>query len=271
MDKYTFTKQQLYHHWKNNTKYDWDREFNELQNYKFNKSFKVGIKNELKNRYCNILPYDDNYITLPNKQYINASWVTNQYIATQGPLKHTIEDFWDMIWSNNITLIVMLTPLKEKKVKKCECYWSEDNHKYILNEHDDKNDYIVVEQEKQLNKDIIQRNLIYYKNGEKRKITQLHFIHWYDFECPHSKTFIELIYYIQNFNGPICVHCSAGVGRTGVVLTILSILNDIENNHLENYNIVKTIIDLREYRMGLVQTKEQLEFCYKIINYMIKD
>lgn len=272
MDRYTFTKQQLHHHWKNNTKYDWNHEFNEIQNVKINKSFRVGLKNDLKNRYQNILPYDDNYITLPNKQYINASWVTNQYIATQGPLKHTVEDFWEMIWSTKTSLIVMLTPLEEKNVKKCECYWAENNNQYILNEHDDQNDYIVVEQERYLNKDIIQRNLIYYRNGEKRKITQLHYIHWYDFECPHSKTFIDLIHHIHSYinfynTSPICIHCSAGVGRTGVLLVILHLLNKND----KNYNIPETILTLREYRMSLVQTKEQLEFCYKIINYMIKD
>jgi len=265
MNRYTFTKKELEQHLKHKKKQDWLDEFSFIQNYPINKSVKKAFCYDLKNRYSNILPYDDNTVTIPNK-YINASWIDSQYIATQGPLTHTIDDFWEMIWLTNTSTIIMLTPLQEKDIIKCSCYWkSKDyNNKYILNEHDDKNNYIVVERETYITKDFIQRDLIYHRNDEHRKITHIQYIHWYDFECPITKSFIQFINYIKGFQKyPICIHCSAGVGRTGVLLTILKVLN---NNKI---NIPETIIDLRHQRMAMVQTKEQLEFCYKIINMII--
>jgi protein tyrosine phosphatase len=266
---YNFTKKQLDYHTKYNTKADWIAEFNMINQHKIKKSKKKALLNNDKNRYGNILPYDDTRVIMPNK-YINASWITNQYIATQGPLPNTIEDFWEMIWVTNTTTIIMLTPLIEKEVVKCECYWlSKDyKNKYLLNDYNDENDYIIMTNEIFITKDIIKREFLYHRGEQQRKITQFHYISWLDFDCPNIKSFIELVNCLTDNKYqqyPLCIHCSAGVGRTGVLITILMILN--QNNNI--INIPTTIIKLRECRMGMVQTREQLEFCYKVINQMI--
>jgi protein tyrosine phosphatase len=279
LTNYNFTKNQLDYYIKSNSKSDWLNEFNMINQHQITKLKKKGKLNNDKNRYCNILPYDDNIVTLPHNKYINASWipclnpgtVTNQYIATQGPLPNTIEDFWEMIWVTNTTTIIMLTPLTEKEIVKCECYWlSKDyKNKYILNDYKDENDYLVMTNEILITKDIIKREFLYHRGEEQRKITQFHYINWLDFDCPDIKSFIEFVNCITNNKYqqyPLCIHCSAGVGRTGVLITVLMILNNINNNKI---NIAETIIHLRKYRMGMVQTKEQLEFCYKVINQMI--
>lgn len=226
--------------------HNWKDEFNFINESSCNKLTKKAIFNETKNRYSNILPYDDTIVNLPDNKYINASWINNQYIATQGPLPDTIDDFWDMIWHTNCKTIIMLTSLEEKGKVKCENYWNLSN---------------IVSKET-ITKDIIIRELTVHKNNEYRVITQYHYLKWSDFECPSVKSFIKLLNCITPYNIPLCIHCSAGVGRTGVLVTILTLMNNHEKN------LVETIIQLREYRMKLVQTKEQLAFCHKIISYL---
>ena len=116
---------------------------------------------------------------------------------------------------------------------------------------------------------IKKRLIAYHKNNEQRIITQYHYISWSDFECPSLQSFLKLINCINVHNLPLCIHCSAGVGRTGVLITILTLMDQITKN--KNINIVEIILHLREYRMNLVQSKEQLKFCYKVIAYLYRN
>eukprot|EP00064_Thunnus_orientalis_P001569 superscaffoldBa00000108_g1572 len=102
-----------------------------------------------KNRQAEALPYDHSRVKLktelnPNKQdYINASIISDHdprqpaYIATQGPLPHTVADFWQMVWENGCTVIVMMTALVEDGEKQCERYWPDEGsslyHIYEVN------------------------------------------------------------------------------------------------------------------------------------------
>ena len=85
----------------------------------------------------NILPYESSRVCLQplrgeeGSDYINASYIDgyryrNAYIATQGPLNETVEDFWRMLWEHNSTIIVMLTKQREMGREKCAQYWPSD-------------------------------------------------------------------------------------------------------------------------------------------------
>uniref|UniRef100_A0A452URF3 protein-tyrosine-phosphatase n=1 Tax=Ursus maritimus TaxID=29073 RepID=A0A452URF3_URSMA len=84
-----------------------------------------------KNRYKDVLPYDTTRVLLQgNEDYINASYVNvnginlvNKYIAAQGPLPHTCAQFWQVVWDQKLSLIVMLTTLTERGRTKCHQYW----------------------------------------------------------------------------------------------------------------------------------------------------
>jgi tyrosine-protein phosphatase non-receptor type 12/18/22 len=256
---YLFAVDHINQYIKNHKKKDWLDEFKYINNVKNIYTTTKAQLNQKKNRYENILPYDHSIVNLPF--YINANWVLN-HIATQGPTKETIEDFWTMIWLTNCTTIIMLTPLEEKGKIKCEKYWGDI---YILNEYKDENNYIIMDNEIHISKHIIKREFIFHYHNQQKKITQYHYIDWSDFECPPVKSFIKLLNCITPYNTPLCIHCSAGVGRTGVLLTILSLMDKMNEKTM---NVVETILELRQYRMELVQTKEQLEFCYKVIAYL---
>ncbi|NXA46709.1 PTPRN protein, partial [Nothocercus julius] len=91
-----------------------------------------------KNRNPDYVPYDHVRIKLkaesnPSRSdFINASPIIEHdprmpaYIATQGPLSHTIADFWQMVWEHGCTVIVMLSPLAEDSVKQCDRYWPDE-------------------------------------------------------------------------------------------------------------------------------------------------
>ncbi|XP_034734809.1 receptor-type tyrosine-protein phosphatase beta-like [Etheostoma cragini] len=91
-------------------------------------------ENRGKNRYNNILPYDSTRVKLsyvdddPCSDYINASYIPGntfrrEYVATQGPLPGTKDDFWKMIWEQNVHNVVMVTQCVEKGRVKCDHYW----------------------------------------------------------------------------------------------------------------------------------------------------
>lgn len=92
-----------------------------------------GIEKGAKNRYNNILPFEHTRVRLNEKlsgecDYINASHITSsrshkRYISTQGPLPATFEDFWSMIWEQDVRVIVMLTAEQEGGQLKCHPYW----------------------------------------------------------------------------------------------------------------------------------------------------
>lgn len=95
-------------------------------------------ENKGKSRYSNILPFDDTRVVLSlahgrGSDFINADWVCgldargtldpHAFIATQGPMRHTIDDFWRMIWETGAHTIIMLGREKEMGKTKVDRYW----------------------------------------------------------------------------------------------------------------------------------------------------
>ncbi|XP_008528204.1 receptor-type tyrosine-protein phosphatase-like N isoform X2 [Equus przewalskii] len=231
-----------------------------------------GEGNVKKNRHPNFLPYDHARIKLkvessPSRSdYINASPIIEHdprmpaYIATQGPLSHTIADFWQMVWESGCTVIVMLTPLVEDGVKQCDRYWPDEGsslyHVYEVNlvsEHIWCEDFLV--------------RSFYLKNvqtQETRTLTQFHFLSWPAEGTPASTR--PLLDFRRKVNKcyrgrscPIIVHCSDGAGRTGTYILIDMVLNRMAKG-VKEIDIAATLEHVRDQRPGLVRSKDQFEF-----------
>ncbi|XP_050825611.1 receptor-type tyrosine-protein phosphatase-like N isoform X2 [Gopherus flavomarginatus] len=225
-----------------------------------------------KNRNPDYVPYDHARIKLkaesnPSRSdFINASPIIEHdprmpaYIATQGPLSHTIADFWQMVWENGCTVIVMLSPLVEDSVKQCDRYWPDEGsslyHIYEVNlvsEHIWCEDFLV--------------RSFYLKNvqsQETRTLTQFHFLSWPADGIPTTTR--PLLDFRRKVNKcyrgrscPVIVHCSDGAGRTGTYILIDMVLNRMAKG-VKEIDIAATLEHVRDQRPGMVQTKDQFEF-----------
>jgi len=252
-----------------------DREWEELCNYipEPNSTETASLsQNGRKNRYSDILPYDHSRVTLNTTtnvlgtDYINADTITDHdprnpaYIVTQGPLPHTVADFWQMIWEQGSVVIVMLTRLTENGVAMCHRYWPEEGsdlyHIYevhLVSEHIWCDDYLV--------RSFYLKNL---QTNETRTVTQFHFLTWPDLGVPSSaKALLDFRRKVnKSYRGrscPIVVHCSDGVGRSGTYALIDMVLNRMSKGAKE-IDISATLEHIRDQRMGTVKTKEQFEF-----------
>ncbi|XP_029787943.1 tyrosine-protein phosphatase non-receptor type 20 isoform X6 [Suricata suricatta] len=195
-----------------------------------------------------------------NKDYINASYVriTNSgeeyfYIAAQGPLPSTINDFWQMVLENNSNVIVMITREIEGGVVKCHHYWPVSMKKPL----ELKNCRIFLENYQILQYFIIRLFQVVRKStGTSHFVKHLQFINWPDHGTPASVDgFIKYVRYVRksHLTGPVLVHCSAGVGRTGVFMCVDVVFCAIEKNF--PFNIKNIVSQMREQRYGMVQTK----------------
>jgi len=243
-------------------------------------------KNAIKNRYINILPPEESRVVVPDidpyqNDYVNANWIDGttcdskkRYVATQGPTENTMYDFWSMVWNTNVSVIVMLTRLIESEKIKCHRYWPDENDKYFTS---DRFEVYLEEDEKLENGTMEKRKfkLVDKKTNESRKVTQLQFLAWPDHGVLDSPgTFLTLAEHANQHNhphGPILIHCSAGVGRTGTFVVIQNVLEklleDSKTTPLDELyvDIPSTLLMLRKQRSYSVQTPDQYVFCYKTI------
>ncbi|KAJ2628923.1 Tyrosine-protein phosphatase non-receptor type 13 [Coemansia sp. RSA 1290] len=239
------------------------------------------------NRYHDVLPFDHNRVRLDGKHdYINASHIvlpadisSNRYIATQGPLTHSVGDFWRMVWEQDAMVIVMLANLVEAGRTKCAAYWPDQ-----LGQTMAAGDLtITLGSEKELENcsSVTVRKLIVQNNargGVGRTVTQLHFTGWPDHGVPHSPVpMLRMIQEIrQNIkppaNVPIVVHCSAGVGRSGTFIVVDAAM-DYFSRHSDYSGdfILDVFKSLRSQRTLMVQTSSQYFFCYQTAFYMLNN
>uniref|UniRef100_A0A4X1VFU7 Tyrosine-protein phosphatase non-receptor type 20 n=1 Tax=Sus scrofa TaxID=9823 RepID=A0A4X1VFU7_PIG len=229
------------------------------------------LQNREKNRYRDILPYDSTRVPLgENKDYINASYIKivnseqeYYYIATQGPLPGTTDDFWQMVLENNSNVIVMITREVEGGVSKCHHYWPVSMKKPL----ELKSCRIFLENYQILQYFVIRIFQVVRKStGISHFVKHLQFTKWPDHGTPASaEDFIKYVRYVRksHLTGPLIVHCSAGVGRTGVFLCVDVVFCAIEKSF--SFNIMNIVGQMRQQRCGMIQTKEQYIFCYKIV------
>ncbi|XP_053512147.1 tyrosine-protein phosphatase non-receptor type 3 isoform X4 [Artibeus jamaicensis] len=226
-----------------------------------------------KNRYKDVLPYDTTRVLLQGSEdYINASYVNmevpaanlvNKYIAAQGPLPHTCAQFWQVVWDQKLSLIVMLTTLTERGRTKCHQYWpdppdvSEHGNFHIRCQSEDCTIAYVF-------REILVTNT---KTGEEHTVTHLQYVAWPDHGVPDdSSDFLEFVSYVRSLRvdaEPVLVHCSAGIGRTGVLVTMETAMCLIERN-LPVYPL-DIVRKMRDQRAMMVQTSSQYKFVCEAI------
>ncbi|XP_071139568.1 receptor-type tyrosine-protein phosphatase alpha-like isoform X19 [Mytilus edulis] len=249
--------------------------------------------NKRKNRYKNIYAYDhsrvvlqpevidsedgSSYTTVDNSDYINASYFDGYqdpraYIACQGPTDEMVDDFWRMVWQLRIQNIVMLTNLIELGQIKCKKYWPDENKTERFGNIYVKFDY------QETFADFILTNLIVTKKSLRWKDSRVHvdnarlqvkhlqFTSWPDRDVPkYVTTLVEFHSKVNSLRheGPLLVHCSAGVGRTGTFIGIDYLMDQADSEG--RVNIYKCVEKMRIARPNMVQTPDQYVFLHQAL------
>ncbi|XP_061298759.1 tyrosine-protein phosphatase non-receptor type 7 isoform X2 [Pezoporus flaviventris] len=223
-----------------------------------------------KDRYKTILPNPESRVCLrragkqEESSYINANYITGyagrprEYIATQGPMLNTVSDFWEMVWQEEVPLIIMITELQEHK-EKCVHYWPQKEGTYgpftiRVQGVSDCAEYVV-------------RDLSIQLEGECRQVKHILFPSWPDQQTPGSaKPLLHLVSKVEETlqaaasPGPIVVHCSAGIGRTGCFIATRIGCQQLKDKG--EVDILGIVCRLRMDRGGMIQTSEQYQFLH---------
>ncbi|CAH2277884.1 receptor-type tyrosine- phosphatase beta isoform X1 [Pelobates cultripes] len=245
-------------------------EYEDLKDIGRNQSFDTALlpENRGKNRYNNILPYDSTRVKLSNvdddpcSDYINASYTPGnsfrrEYIATQGPLPGTKDDFWKMVWEQNVHNVVMVTQCVEKGRVKCDHYWPFDQDSLYYGD-------LIVQMlsESVLPEWTIREFRICTEDqlDAARVVRHFHYTVWPDHGVPETtQSLIQFVRTVRDYinrspgTGPTTVHCSAGVGRTGTFIALDRILQQMDTN--DSVDIYGAVYDLRLHRVHMVQTE----------------
>ncbi|OWF42106.1 Receptor-type tyrosine-protein phosphatase mu [Mizuhopecten yessoensis] len=227
-------------------------------------------ENKSRNRFLTTFPYDHSRVILRGEgnDYINANYIDslekkNAYVATQGPKKNTLGDFWAMLWQNKSDKIIMLANCIEMGKPKVEQYWPDKGHSR------DFGDYRVVTTNEQIFAAFTVRTLSLYGNTcqTPMEIMQFHFTKWPDHGTPDIIHLVNFYRHVQStktkHHGPMVVHCSAGIGRTGTFIAI---------DALVHYGTLQGNVDpldyaklMRQNRMNMIQTKEQYVAVHEVL------
>ncbi len=234
-----------------------------------------------RNRFRNVLANDERRVRLRGRKagedYINADYVDGYLkpkaiIATQGPMMSTTSDFWQMIWDEGSHVIVMMTELEEGGRPKCHRYWPE------AGAEEDHGGVSVLLVHETVTKELSDFELSVQNKmtGEDRTVHLFQMHGWPDHGIPESPAlFVRNVITVKDAHmavaspGPLVIHCSAGVGRTGVFCLVDICLHSILDSGY--VDVPHTLLLLRLQREGLVQTKVQYEFCYEVLVALLAD
>ncbi|XP_072173071.1 receptor-type tyrosine-protein phosphatase T-like [Diadema setosum] len=241
-------------------------------------------QNKSKNRLKNIIAYDHSRVVLqttdgdPHSDYYNANYVNNYrgekvFIASQAPNKASLTDFWRMIWQENVETIVMVTNLTEDGKDQCEQYWPMESLSINIGR------FSIFSYKEQTYSDRTIRELVVKQvryallDGEKRAVTQFHYLSWPDMGVPEYYTtlldFVEAVLHHHATMSPtdrarpMLVHCSAGAGRTGTFLTLYNMLCMMQETG--KVDIFGYVNQMRENRIEMIQTQDQYVFIYNAL------
>ncbi|XP_004634525.1 tyrosine-protein phosphatase non-receptor type 18 isoform X2 [Octodon degus] len=237
--------------------------------------------NVRKNRYKDVVAYDQTRVILSLLQeeghgdYINGNFIrgadgSQAYIATQGPLPHTLLDFWRLVWEFGVKVILMACRETENGRKKCERYWPQEKKPLQIGPF-----CITLTKEAALNADVILRTLAVSFQKEFRSVHQLQYMSWPDRGVPSNPdTVLTMIEEARRLHGPsprpLCVHCSAGCGRTGVLCTIDYVRQLLLTQTIPaSFSLCDLVLEMRTQRPSFVQTEEQYGFLHHTVAQML--
>jgi tyrosine-protein phosphatase non-receptor type 11 len=230
-----------------------------------------------------VLRTNPNYVntTIPKSvveaEPTDADNVYNKiYIATQGCLSTTVYQFWSMIWQEDVRIIIMTTKEIERGKIKCERYWPELNKTEVIKK------YTITNESESSTQDYTLRRFLVTKIDEsnaKRTIYHFHFTAWPDHGVPSEpgrvlNILLDVNYRLQQImtsedppaQAVVCVHCSAGIGRTGTFIVIDMILDQIRKEGFDcEIDIHRTVQMVRDQRSGMVQNEAQYKFIYMAV------
>jgi len=296
--------------------FEWLNIQSESHSSLFHKREGEKAENRTRNRFRNILPYDETRVVLRNyplTDYMNANRIRSpfenyrrEYIAAQGPLTSTINDFWHMVQQELVTCIVMITRESENGKSKCARYWPELNTKKqygtMLVENLSETNYghspIGSHPSRQLramsslpqvqtDADCSYRLRILRlttNDGKQWDIQHWQYLAWGDHDSPLSSTtrdlnqlncllefFKRISHHNETSSSPMIVHCSAGIGRSGATIAIDLLLHHIDQEGLNaEIDIPSLVKYIRSKRSGLVQTEKQYELIYRLLEFFVE-
>ncbi|KFO36263.1 receptor-type tyrosine-protein phosphatase beta isoform X3 [Fukomys damarensis] len=261
------------------------KEYEDLKDVGRNQPCDIALlpENRGKNRYNNILPYDASRVKLSNvdddpcSDYINASYIPGnnfrrEYIATQGPLPGTKDDFWKMAWEQNVLNIVMVTQCVEKGRVKCDHYWPADQDSLYYGDL-----ILQMLSESVLPEWTIREFKICSEEqlDVQRLIRHFHYTVWPDHGVPETtQSLIQFVRTVRDYinrtpgAGPTVVHCSAGVGRTGTFIALDRILQQLDSK--DSVDIYGAVHDLRLHRVHMVQTECQYIYLHQCVRDVLR-
>ncbi|KAK6292357.1 hypothetical protein J4Q44_G00369410 [Coregonus suidteri] len=240
-------------------------------------------ENRGKNRYNNILPYDSTRVKLsyleddPCSDFINASYIPGnnfrrEYIATQGPLPGTKDDFWRMVWEHNVYNIVMVTQCVEKGRVKCDHYWPADREPLYYG------DLVVQMLSESVLAEWTIREFKISSEGRPsfpRVVRHFHYTVWPDHGVPETtQSLIEFVRTVRDYidrapsTGATVVHCSAGVGRTGTFIVLDRVLQQLDS--IGTVDVYGCVFDIRLHRSHMVQTEYQYSFLHQCVRDVLR-
>ncbi|XP_016117084.1 receptor-type tyrosine-protein phosphatase beta-like [Sinocyclocheilus grahami] len=241
------------------------------------------LNNRSKNRYNNILPYDSTRVRLscleddPYSDYINANYIPGNnfrwvYIATQGPLPGTKDDFWRMVWEQNVHSLVMVTQCVERGMVKCDRYWPIDSEPLYYG------DVVVQLLAEKILPEWTIRDFKISCEGQlryPRTVRQFHYTIWPDHGVPETtQSLVQFVRTVRDYidrttsPGVTVVHCSAGVGRTGTFIVLDRVLQQLDRNC--TVDIYGCVFDLRLHRSYMVQTEAQYAYIHQCVRDVLR-
>uniref|UniRef100_A0A3Q3J1B7 protein-tyrosine-phosphatase n=1 Tax=Monopterus albus TaxID=43700 RepID=A0A3Q3J1B7_MONAL len=259
-------------------------EFEDLKDVGRNQTMDVARlpENRGKNRYNNILPYDSTRVKLsyleddPCSDYVNASYVPGnnyrrEYVATQGPLPGTKDDFWRMVWEHRVHNVVMVTQCVEKGRVKCDQYWPADTEPLYYG------DLVIQMLSESVLPEWTIREFRITSRGSSypRLLRHFHYTVWPDHGVPESnQSLIQFVRTVRDYvdrspsTGATIVHCSAGVGRTGTFIALDRVLQQLDSQG--TIDLYGCVFDLRLHRQHMVQTECQYAFLHQCVRDVLR-